>query len=107
MGELVHAAAQPGVVDQDLDRPPILGEAGDGLIDGVLVAHVQAERVGYGLVLVRKRLGQFFDPFDASGAHQDPRPFGRKSLGGGFPDPCARAGDENDLIFERYHAMTP
>jgi hypothetical protein len=43
--DLVQAAAQAGVVDQDLDRPPVLGQAADSLLDRGLAPDVEGEMV--------------------------------------------------------------
>jgi len=106
-GQLVQAAGETGVVDQDVDGAPGLGQPGDGFVDGRLLAHVEPECMDGGLVLRLERFGQLLDPFASASAHQDLCSLGGEGPGRGLPDPGARAGDEDDLIFERQHWTTP
>ena len=96
-----EAAAQAGVVDEDVDFGPLLGEVDEGFLDGGGVADVEAEGEDVGIAGERGELaGEIGEEVDAAGAEQQARTLGGEGQGGGAADAGGGTGDEDDLVVQ-------
>ena len=100
--ELFQAAAEAGVVDQHVDFGPLRRQRADSLLDGLAVAHIEADRVHSfcpALQCGRGYLGQFAG---AAGGQQQPGSLGRKSQCRGRAYARRGSGNKDDFSLEAH-----
>ena len=100
--QLVQPAAQPRVIHQHIDRPPLLRQIRNRRLDSRTILHVQFEVVYCG----RTRLAQLsrprLQPIHAPRRQQQLRTLSRKPPRTSRANPRARARDENHPILQTH-----
>jgi len=94
-----HACGQPGVVHQQVDVLPVVGQAVDGALHFVVVAHVHAQGMHHGATLdgavqALELALQHFEPVAAATGDDDAPAFAGEAAGGGLAEAGGGAGDE-------------
>ena len=100
--KLLHTSAETGIVDQDLDLRPLLGQLVDGPLHGQTCAHVERNRV-HGLCSGRKRSrGHLRQLVRAPRRQQQPRPLVRKGHSRCRANAARRAGNQYNLALQTH-----
>ena len=100
--ELVEAAAEAGVVDQDVDLGPLGRQIVDGVLHGAMVAHIKVDGVHRGGAALHGLRGDLGEAAGAAGSQQETGSFGGKGKSSGRSDAGAGSGDEDDLSFKAH-----
>ena len=97
--EFVESSAESGVVHQDIDCLPFIGQVLDGAVDLFLIADIELDQVSGDPEL----FGQSFQPLDPPGREDELCSGFGKSPGDSLTDSGGGAGYKNDLVLQVSH----
>jgi hypothetical protein len=100
-----EAAAEAGVVDEDVDLGPVGGEVAEGVGDDAGVADVELDEVGFGTVGLLQLGREGFEPLLTAGGEDEAGAGGGEGARAGRTDARAGSGDE-DGAGESTHLQT-